>query len=259
MAASVFSMAASMVVVSWLRPLPISRTGGVSCCEPSKRGAAVVTGGSGGIGLAAARKLAAAGADCVLAYGHDTELAAAACAELQDTYGVRALSVQGDLSSDSGREATVRSIFDLVDNELDGKVSYFVHAAGYFHDELMSHHFAGACTDFEARHPPCTLRSFPSTQSVAAVVAVAAAAAMAVAAAAAAAAIAVAAVAVVVGLSRGGEFGGSSGDMVVVALVEVAGGCVRHAVCARRRRCTTSTSRSTRRRLSRSPRGAWSG
>lgn len=121
----------------------------------SPRGVAIVTGGSGGIGFACASKLAAAGADVVLAYGHNATLAAEACANLTSSFGVRAFSVQGDLSSNEGREATVEAIFKLVDEELGGEVSYFVHAAGYFHDELLSHHFAGACSDFEV--PTCPL------------------------------------------------------------------------------------------------------
>uniref|UniRef100_A0A7S3B0J5 Uncharacterized protein n=1 Tax=Haptolina ericina TaxID=156174 RepID=A0A7S3B0J5_9EUKA len=84
----------------------------------------------------------------VLAYGNDEARAEAACAELESTYGVRARAVRGDLSRESGREATVTSIFEAVD-ELGGNVSAFVHAAGYFHDKLMQNHFAGACTDFE--------------------------------------------------------------------------------------------------------------
>lgn len=141
-----------MLCAALLRPTPGARRAGViSGCETPKRGAAIVTGGSGGIGFAAARKLAEAGADVVLAYGHNDTLAANACAELQTSYGVRAFSVRGDLSSDSGREEVVKSIFQVVDSELGGKVSSFVHAAGYFHNELLSHHFDGACNDFEVQ------------------------------------------------------------------------------------------------------------
>ncbi|KAL1508776.1 hypothetical protein AB1Y20_004871 [Prymnesium parvum] len=129
-----------------LRPLPAPRC---AASSPPPSGAAIITGGSGGIGFAAARQLAAKGADVVLAYGHNESLAAAACERLHAEFGVRAFRVGADLSTDGGRDRAVEEIFGIVDGELGGKVSYFVHAAGYFHNELLSHHFAGACSDFE--------------------------------------------------------------------------------------------------------------
>ena len=108
---------------------------------------ALVTGGSGGIGLAISHRLAARGSDVVIAYGHDDERATVACEELRSAHGAEVLSVRGDLTTDAGREAAVDALFEAVDT-LGGNVSFFVHAAGYFHNELLSHHFDGGLDDF---------------------------------------------------------------------------------------------------------------
>jgi len=110
----------------------------------ASRGVAIVTGGTGGIGLATARMLAARGSDLVLAYGADEPRAAAAIEELQSAHGVRVRAVAGDLTTESGREATVAAVFKLVDDELGGKVGALVHAAGYFDEKLLSTHLDGA-------------------------------------------------------------------------------------------------------------------
>lgn len=94
---------------------------------------AIITGGSGGIGLATAHKLAARGCDIVIAYGSDDTRAADACAQLQAKHSVRAVAVKGDLTQPSSMEDTVSRVFAEVDN-LGGEVSALVHAAGYFHE-----------------------------------------------------------------------------------------------------------------------------
>jgi 3-oxoacyl-[acyl-carrier protein] reductase len=109
---------------------------------------AVVTGGSGGIGLACCHRLAARGSNVVIAYGRNDELAESACTELRKAYGCKVRSVRGDLTTDASRDATVEALFEAVD-ELGGRVSSFVHAAGFFHDQLLSHHFDGAAETFE--------------------------------------------------------------------------------------------------------------
>uniref|UniRef100_A0A7S2CXG3 Uncharacterized protein n=1 Tax=Haptolina brevifila TaxID=156173 RepID=A0A7S2CXG3_9EUKA len=108
---------------------------------------AIVTGGSGGIGLAVSHRLAACGANVVIAYGHDEARAAAACDELISAHGVEVRSVGGDLTTEAGRNSAVEAIFEAVD-ALGGNVSSFVHAAGYFHESLLSHHFDGGLEDF---------------------------------------------------------------------------------------------------------------
>lgn len=109
---------------------------------------AVVTGGSGGIGLACCHRLAQHGSSIVIAYGKNDALAASACDELRDEHGVEVRAVRGDLTADASRTATVGAIFDEVD-ALGGRVGCFVHAAGFFHNELLQHHFDGAAQTFE--------------------------------------------------------------------------------------------------------------
>eukprot|EP00322_Chrysochromulina_rotalis_P000024 CAMPEP_0115855618 /NCGR_PEP_ID=MMETSP0287-20121206/14634_1 /TAXON_ID=412157 /ORGANISM="Chrysochromulina rotalis, Strain UIO044" /LENGTH=313 /DNA_ID=CAMNT_0003309775 /DNA_START=28 /DNA_END=969 /DNA_ORIENTATION=+ len=108
---------------------------------------AIVTGGSGGIGLAICHRLAARGANIVVGYGSDETRAASACTELRSAHGVKVVSVGGDLTSETSRTETVDAIFEAVDS-LGGNVSTFVHAAGYFAQDLLSNHFDGACEDF---------------------------------------------------------------------------------------------------------------
>jgi NAD(P)-dependent dehydrogenase (short-subunit alcohol dehydrogenase family) len=71
---------------------------------------ALVTGASGNIGAAIARRLAAAGADLVIHCHRNTKAAGVLAAELRDT-GVAALSLQADLSRTEG----ARALFDGID------------------------------------------------------------------------------------------------------------------------------------------------
>ena len=56
-------------------------------CSAEAATVAIITGGSGGIGLATAHRLAAKGFDCVLAYGSNDEQAASARSELEAAHG----------------------------------------------------------------------------------------------------------------------------------------------------------------------------
>lgn len=109
---------------------------------------AIVTGGSGGIGLACCHRLAARGLNVVIAYGKNDALAQSACDELRSRHGVEVRSVRGDLTFEETRTETVAAIFEEVD-ALGGQVTAFVHAAGFFHNELLQHHFDGAAATFD--------------------------------------------------------------------------------------------------------------
>ena len=109
---------------------------------------AIVTGGSGGIGLACCHRLAARGANIVIAYGSNDELAASAKSQLEAAHGVEVRTIKGDLTQEASREETVASIFEAVD-ALGANVSSFVHAAGFFHNQLLQNHLDGACETFE--------------------------------------------------------------------------------------------------------------
>ena len=138
----------SLATIVSHHPPRFGRAHTLRCCAEAAN-VAIITGGSGGIGLATARRLAAQGFDCVLAYGSNDEAAASARSELEVAHGVRVRTVKGDLTEHESREATVAEIFRVVDDELGGTVAAFVHAAGFFYDGLLSHHFAGACETFE--------------------------------------------------------------------------------------------------------------
>ena len=139
----------SLPLASAFALVPQPRACVLRCCAEAANDVAIITGGSGGIGLATAHRLGARGFDCVLAYCSNDEAAASARSALEEAHGVRVRTVRGDLTKDESREATVAAIFRVVDEELGGQVSAFVHAAGFFYDGLLSHHFAGACDTFE--------------------------------------------------------------------------------------------------------------
>jgi len=120
----------------------------VRMAEEGRPLTAIVTGGSGGIGLACCNRLAARGNNIVIAYGKNEELAATAKAQLESDHGVQVRTVKGDLTTDASRDATVDEIFAAVD-DLGSNVSTFVHAAGFFHNQLLQNHFDGACETFE--------------------------------------------------------------------------------------------------------------
>ena len=91
-------------------------------CSAEAAAVAIITGGSGGIGLATAHRLAEKGFDCVLAYGSNDEQAASARSELEAAHDVRVRTVRGDLTQDESRTETVAEVFRVVDEELSGKV-----------------------------------------------------------------------------------------------------------------------------------------
>ncbi|QBJ97304.1 SDR family oxidoreductase [Rhodococcus sp. ABRD24] len=85
---------------------------------------ALVTGGTGGIGSAVARQLAAEGHDVVLAYRSNTETAATLVAEIE-ALGVRGAAHRVDLSDSAQLEELVSHVTSTF-----GDLSILVHAAG---------------------------------------------------------------------------------------------------------------------------------
>ena len=87
---------------------------------------ALVTGGSRGLGAAAARRLAAAGADIAIAYEKSADKAKAVVQDLEGL-GVRAVAVQADQGR---REDVVRLVAEVA--ERFGRIDILVNSAGIF-------------------------------------------------------------------------------------------------------------------------------
>jgi 3-oxoacyl-[acyl-carrier protein] reductase len=92
---------------------------------------AIVTGGTRGIGLAVARRLAADGFDLMISYRGDDQVAQAAEAELAST-GRRVEVVASDVSSADGAGALIESTLKNL-----GRLDVLVNNAGITRDGLM--------------------------------------------------------------------------------------------------------------------------
>ena len=92
---------------------------------------AVVTGGTRGIGLAVARRLAADGHDLLVTYRGDEEAARAAVAALAES-GRRVESLQADVSDAAGATATVDAAVERL-----GRIDVLVNNAGVTRDTLL--------------------------------------------------------------------------------------------------------------------------
>ena len=125
---ALLSLLPACSLAAFVAPLPRAgraRRAAVHCSAEAAT-VAIITGGSGGIGLATAHRLAEKGFDCVLAYGSNDEQAASARSELEAAHDVRVRTVRGDLTQDESRTETVAEVFRVVDEELSGKVGAFV-------------------------------------------------------------------------------------------------------------------------------------
>jgi 3-oxoacyl-[acyl-carrier protein] reductase len=93
--------------------------------------AALVTGGSRGIGKAIGLRLARQGADVAFSYRGNAEAAKATAAEIE-SIGTKALAIQGDVKDPESAEAVVRAAIDAF-----GKVDILVNNAGITRDDLI--------------------------------------------------------------------------------------------------------------------------
>ncbi len=93
--------------------------------------AALVTGGSRGIGKAIALRLARQGADVAFSYRGNAEAAKATAAEIE-SIGTKAVAIQGDVKDPGSAEAVVKSALEAF-----GKVDILVNNAGITRDDLI--------------------------------------------------------------------------------------------------------------------------
>ncbi len=93
--------------------------------------AAVVTGGSRGIGKAIALRLAQQGADICFSYRGNADAAAATVGEIEEL-GKRALSVQADVTRPEAAEELIKAALEAL-----GKVDILVNNAGITRDDLI--------------------------------------------------------------------------------------------------------------------------
>jgi 3-oxoacyl-[acyl-carrier protein] reductase len=93
--------------------------------------AALVTGGSRGIGKAIGLRLARQGADVAFSYRGNAEAAKATAAEIE-SIGTKALAIQGDVKDPESAEAVVKGVLDEF-----GKVDILVNNAGITRDDLI--------------------------------------------------------------------------------------------------------------------------
>jgi len=93
--------------------------------------AALVTGGSRGIGKAIGLRFARQGADVAFSYKGNAEAAKATAAEIE-SIGTRALAIQGDVRDPESAEAVVKAALEAF-----GKIDILVNNAGVTRDDLI--------------------------------------------------------------------------------------------------------------------------
>jgi gluconate 5-dehydrogenase len=86
--------------------------------------AAIITGGSKGLGLAMAAGLASAGANVMLV-GRDGGIAAESALELKKAYGIKAISFSADVSSKEQTEAMAKAAMEAF-----GRIDILINSAG---------------------------------------------------------------------------------------------------------------------------------
>jgi 3-oxoacyl-[acyl-carrier protein] reductase len=93
--------------------------------------AALITGGSRGIGKSIALRLARQGADVAFSYRGNVEAAKSTAAEIE-SIGTKAVAIQGDVKDPASAEAVVKSALEAF-----GKVDILVNNAGITRDDLI--------------------------------------------------------------------------------------------------------------------------
>jgi 3-oxoacyl-[acyl-carrier protein] reductase len=93
--------------------------------------AALVTGGSRGIGKAIGLRLARQGANVAFSYKGNTDAATATAAEIE-SIGTSALAIQGDVRDPESAEAVVKTALEAF-----GKIDILVNNAGVTRDDLI--------------------------------------------------------------------------------------------------------------------------
>lgn len=93
---------------------------------------AVITGGSRGIGAAAAKKLASMGADIAIIYAGNKEMADSVCSDIENEFGVRARSYRCDVSDFNEAGETVKKIKEEL-----GSIDILINNAGITRDGLL--------------------------------------------------------------------------------------------------------------------------
>lgn len=93
---------------------------------------AVITGGSRGIGAAAAKRLASMGADIAIIYAGNKEMADNVCSDITNEFGVRARSYRCDVSDFNEAGETVKKIKEEL-----GSIDILINNAGITRDGLL--------------------------------------------------------------------------------------------------------------------------
>lgn len=89
---------------------------------------AIVTGGTRGIGLGIAQKLAQDGYNLIIGYNANEEAAKSAKESLETTYKIQVETVKGDVAETS----TIEQFFQTLEEKFEGKLTAFVHSAGLY-------------------------------------------------------------------------------------------------------------------------------
>ncbi|XP_029657088.1 3-oxoacyl-[acyl-carrier-protein] reductase FabG isoform X1 [Octopus sinensis] len=120
---------------------------------------AIVTGGTGGIGFATSKGLAAQGYNLILGYYSDSENAKKCEQELKTDFKIQVRTIGGDVCG----EDTVNSYFKCL-NEMNGTLTAIVHTAGLYTPDSVSKNPDTHFTTFETYdyfqniYPKCFIR-----------------------------------------------------------------------------------------------------